>query len=321
MRAFVLCVVAFVAVTACVSAEPAQDDSISAIGPVTLGVIVGAIDPCVLLGAGDTKPEPEGEWACRLGEFRAAITDFGHQQRYSAEPVGLGGVKAYQTARYVGGEPASCVIHVPLGVTVATEFEYIPAAPEHAADHCAVLRARAGAGVEVLAEDPDTGPLLYLPGENDTGVPGACADLTNTDGCEPYRATLLPGDPASKLSLAVSDSHARCTLFADAVARIYGDAFAPVVAAGGCYFVRPDHRLQIQVMALENEGTCEDSRPGTFRVCKSPGTAIDSTDVLVVDVTAHARRGMASTDVPRVSEKDTERALAVLDHVLARHFA
>jgi hypothetical protein len=84
-----------VAVGACTATRPADDKPISALTPIALGVIVGAIDPCALLGAGEPEPQSEGRWACQLGEFRAVITDFGHRQRYAAEPIEISGAKAY----------------------------------------------------------------------------------------------------------------------------------------------------------------------------------------------------------------------------------
>jgi hypothetical protein len=328
VRVRVLCLAVLLVTGACATTAPPRDDEPRRERPmpVTLGAIVGAIDPCALLGNGEAQARPEGEWGCTLGEFRATITDFAHVQRFRAAPIDVAGVLAYQLEYHLG---------------VAVEFDYSPVVGDEVVDnHCAVLRGRVSTGIRVLADDPDIADLLYLPGENDSAVPGACAHLMLNSECRPCSPTSVPAGADAIVAAVAVDPQVQCVVFAEAVARLYGESFTPISQGLRCLFVHPDHQLEIGVqvgVVREPSATCANrggrnversQRPlagrtadtyvghRTFGVCVSPRAPV----LLAISLTASTPRGVSTLGTAAVPLKDRERALAVVDQVLARHF-
>ncbi|MFC4854607.1 hypothetical protein [Actinophytocola glycyrrhizae] len=90
-------------------------------------------------------------------------------------------------------------------------------------------------------------PLLYEPDDNDAAARGACVDLAmgGDDDCEPYQEVAVPGDPDE--ILAATNRHVQCAVFTDAVEAVFGTTYRPVTWAAHCFFVAPDHVLEINV--------------------------------------------------------------------------
>lgn len=92
-------------------------------------------------------------------------------------------------------------------------------------------------------------PLLYGPDDNDTATRGACVDLGvgADDDCEPYQEVGVPEEPAEILAAAKANRHVQCAVFDRAVEAAFGPKYVPVTWGAHCFFVAPDHLLQIMV--------------------------------------------------------------------------
>ncbi|MBE1499088.1 hypothetical protein H4696_006188 [Amycolatopsis lexingtonensis] len=171
--------------------------------------------------------------------------------------VDLASVKGYQTERRVNGQVVGCSVLVPVSFVRAVRFEIAYGAREDDA-HCEIVREFATAGARSLPKD-----LVYPPGGQDSGRIGACANMVvNTDGrdCDPAVDVEVPvGGVDALLDAGARDPNVECAVFRAAVATAFGSAFEPLATPGACWFVEPQHRLQIEAGA-----TASGDQPGIF---------------------------------------------------------
>ncbi|MEV6872745.1 hypothetical protein [Amycolatopsis sp. NPDC051128] len=181
----------------------------------------------------------------------------GARLRNDGAIVDLSGGKGYQIERRARGQIVGCSVLVPVSFVRALRFELAYGSREDNA-HCEIVRDFAAAGARLLPKD-----LVYPPGGQDSGRVGACADfVSNTDGgdCDPAVDVEVPaGNADAVLGAGARDTNVQCAVFRKAVATALGSAFEPVVTPGACWFVEPQHRLQIEVGV-----TALGDQPGIF---------------------------------------------------------
>lgn len=95
-------------------------------------------------------------------------------------------------------------------------------------------------------------PLIYRPGEVDTGEPGACVDFKSDIGCAPFVQAAAPeGGLVSIVDAAAQDPNVFCAAAAGAVGKHRTD-MQPVTFKGQCHFVEPTHRIELSVHAFRD---------------------------------------------------------------------
>ncbi|WP_233599188.1 hypothetical protein [Amycolatopsis sp. WAC 01375] len=329
-----------------------------------VGAALAALDFCELIDlaaydrrkAGDTRPvtrEPKvkyGRKMCTLVRdgyeplIYAEDVDPGHLvlHRVDGAVIDLGGVKGYQEETRREGRLDGCAITVPVSFQRAVRFELGMTRSKD----CELLRDFATAGAAKLPRD-----LVYPPDGQDSARVGACADWVSTskgENCDPAVEVEVPGGAERIIAAGAADPNVECAVFRDAVRMAFGPDFAPIATPGGCYFVEPKHRLQVEAGATANGGapgewladpnkTFKDhqqltfgDRPGvTFRSKDDHEFALYASPLGNLDVRGHVRlrispeqeRGVEDWDRSKVvSEVDVAKAHAVMDFVLATHF-
>ncbi|MEV0285017.1 hypothetical protein AB0H36_12985 [Kribbella sp. NPDC050820] len=93
-------------------------------------------------------------------------------------------------------------------------------------------------------------PLLMKPTDHDSKQPGACIDLEVTKEfpvCEPYVPVQPPKGAVEVYRQGSQDGNVVCSISQDAVRRVLGSGFRPVVEGAACVFVEPSHALEVRV--------------------------------------------------------------------------
>jgi hypothetical protein len=253
--------------------------------------------------------------------------------------VDLDGVQGYQTERHVHGQIVGCSVLVPVSFLRAVRFEIAYGARQDNAQ-CEIVRDFATAGARSLPG--------YPPGGQDSGRVGACANMVvNTDGsnCDPAVDAEVPaGGVDAVLNAGARDPNVECAVFRAAVAAVFGTAFEPVATPGACWFVEPQHRLQIEVGATalgDNPGIFGSdpnlwtdrqivvlgTKPAVvfrtlsgneYSVYASPYGNLDVRGQVRLQISAERERGIDSDVAPTLPADAAPKAKAVVVQVLAR---
>ncbi|OLZ47818.1 hypothetical protein BS329_28570 [Amycolatopsis coloradensis] len=329
-----------------------------------VGAALTALDFCELIDlaaydrrkAGDTRPvtrEPkvrDGRKTCTLlrDGYEALVyvqdMDPSHAWlRNDGAVVDLGGVKAYQVETRRDGGVSGCAITVPVSFQRAIGFEL---GPQSRSKDCGLLRDFATAGAAKLSRD-----LVYPPDGQDSGRVGACADWVSTskgENCDPAVDAQVPTGAELVLAAGAADPNVECAVFREAVKKTFGPGFEPIATPGSCYFVEPQHRLQIEAGATANGGapgqwladpnktykdhhqTSFSGNPGvTFRstddrefsLYVSPLGSLDAVGHVRLTITPERERGIDDWDRSKaVTAVDVAKARAVMELAMATHF-
>lgn len=94
--------------------------------------------------------------------------------------------------------------------------------------------------------------LTFSAKEPDTPALGACANFPNgaTQECVPYQPTTAPKGYDAITAAMAQDPNVQCAVFESAVKAHFGDDFEPLNFRQSCYFVSPDHELEITTNVL-----------------------------------------------------------------------
>ncbi|RSM50096.1 hypothetical protein DMA12_02230 [Amycolatopsis balhimycina DSM 5908] len=258
--------------------------------------------------------------------------------------VDLSGVKGYQVERHEQGRIVGCSVLVPVSFVRAVRFELAYGTREDNA-HCEIVRDFAAAGARSLPKG-----LAYPAGGQDSGRVGACANMVvNTDGndCDPAVDLEVPAGGADVLlGAGARDPNIECAVFRRAVETAFGSAFEPVATPGACWFVEPQHRLQIEVgaTALGDHPGIFGSDPNLwtdrriitlgqkpavvfrslrgdeFSVYASPYGNLDVRGQVRLRIRAEPERGLDVGALPILPAEAALKAEAVVSSVLERHF-
>lgn len=191
-------------------------------------------------------------------------------------------------------------------------------------------------------------PLLFGPDDNDTGSVGACVDFGATGGqedCEPYQEVPVPSTPDDILAAANANRHVQCAVFSDAVQATFGEQFAPITWGAHCYFVDPDHTVEIRVnvdpdnppssygvdpslwtepeeieIAGKQAVTFWDTDRNTFEIYLSPHDDIGQPGNLHIAVQMIGGRGKEIDVSPELPEDRAGLATEVMSKVVETYF-
>jgi hypothetical protein len=101
-------------------------------------------------------------------------------------------------------------------------------------------------------------PLLLKPSDPDSDRPGACADLEFTQvkvPCELYVPVPPPKGAVEAYRQGRNDGNVVCSISHDAVRRVLGTGFRPVVEGAVCVYVEQTNALQVRIgLADRNAG-------------------------------------------------------------------
>jgi hypothetical protein len=241
-------------------------------------------------------------------------------------------VKAYQIETRRGGVVAGCAITVPVSFQRAIRFEL---GMMSRSKDCELLRDFAAAGAAKLPRD-----LVYPPDAQDSARVGACANwVSNTKGenCDPAVDAQVPTGAELILAAGAADPNVECAVFRDAVRKVFGPEFEPIVTPGACYFVEPLHRLQLEAGATANGGAPGEWLADPHRTFKdhhqtsfsgNPGVTLrnkDDSELLIyvspfgnLDSHGHVRLLVSSEGERGIDDWDRSRAIPVVDVARAR---
>ncbi|RBM17941.1 hypothetical protein DI005_20645 [Prauserella sp. PE36] len=205
--------------------------------------------------------------------------------------------------------------------------------------------------IDAHPEGPATAPqrpLLYGPDERDTEAVGACVDLGVLGGledCEPYQEVTLPERPDEILAAARTSRHVQCGVFLDAVRAVLGDTFQPVTWGQHCFFVNPEHTLEVLVNVdpsnspapygsnssihtdrhkIEIAGkaaiTYWNHSRDSYDIYLSPHDDLGAAGNLHIGLRARHPRGVDNIDPPEVPAQAVDDATAIMTQVVQTFF-
>lgn len=285
------------------------------------------------------KDEPQDENGPRI-EIR-----YGQQRAPSREARQIGG-----KAVAIGSGGGLCPAIWDHGPSGSPNPEYTTTIVSLTGTDCDAAATMAVRAITLAGQRPDGAkpyhPLLFAPDDNDTGSVGACVDYAGgQEECEPYQEVPMPENPDDIMAAATANRHTQCAVFKNAVLARFGKQFAPVTWAAHCFFVDPEHTVEINVnvdpinppsdygvdpslwtppeeneIAGKEAVTFWTTDKNTFEIYLSPHDDVDQRGNLHIRVRMIGGRGKEIEVSPKLPEDRADLANEVMAEVVETYF-